>query len=53
MLTGDREGDLDEGAGSNVDKAAAPVSPRSSAPRLLEFCRGRGIPLIGQDKSKG
>lgn len=29
--------------GSSVDNAAAPVSPRNSAPRLLDFRRGRGI----------
>ena len=35
---------MNVGVGSKVDNAA-PVSPRSSAPRPLDF-RGRGIPLF-------
>lgn len=34
------------GVGSSVDRADAPVSPRKSAPKLLDFCRGRGIVYI-------
>lgn len=43
-LTGDRAGESGKvGVGSSVDNAAAPVSPLNSAPRLLDFRRGRGI----------
>ena len=31
------------GLGSSVDKADAPVSPRRSDPKLLDFRRGLGI----------
>lgn len=31
------------GVGSSVENADAPVSPRNSAPRLLDFRRGRAI----------
>ena len=41
--TGLAGGELKEGVGSRVDSAEAPVSPRSSAPRLLDFRRGRGL----------
>lgn len=41
--TGDNEGDVKVGVGSSVDNADAPVSPRNSAPRLLDFRRGRGM----------
>lgn len=43
-LTGDRAGETGKvGVGSSVDNAEAPVSPLNSAPRLLDFRRGRGI----------
>ena len=41
--TGVRGGELKVGVGSRVDSAEAPVSPRSSAPRPLDFRRGRGM----------
>lgn len=43
--TGDNGGEVNVGVGSSVDNAAAPVSPLSSAPRLLDFRCGRGIAL--------
>ena len=47
MLTGDNAGDkggeVNRGVGSRVESADAPVSPLSSAPRLLDIRRGRGI----------
>lgn len=42
-LTGDDEGEVEFEVGSRVDNAEAPVSPRNSAPRLLDFRRERGI----------
>lgn len=41
--TGVKGGELKVGVGSRVEKAEAPVSPRGSAPRPLDFRRGRGI----------
>ena len=41
--TGVRGGDAKVGVGSRVERAAAELSPLSSAPRLLDFRRGRGI----------
>lgn len=38
--TGVRGGDTEVGEGSRVESAAAVLSPRSSAPRLLDFRRG-------------
>ena len=43
LPTGVRGGELKVGVGSRVDSAEAPVSPRSSAPRPLDFRRGRGM----------
>lgn len=43
--TGDRDGDVKVGVGSKVD-TAAPVSPRSSSTRSLDFRRGRGMLLF-------
>lgn len=48
--TGDSGGEVKVGVGSSVDSADAPVSPRSSPPRLLEF-RGRGISICFQGLS--
>ncbi len=45
--TGVRGGDTEIGEGSRVERAAAVLSPRSSAPRLLDFRRGRG--MFGRD----
>lgn len=42
-LRGVKGGELKVGVGSRVEKAEAPVSPRGSAPRPLDFRRGRGI----------
>ena len=42
-FTGVRGGDTETGVGSRVERAAAVLSPRSSAPRLLDFRRGRGM----------
>ena len=44
-LTGVRGGELKVGVGSSVESAEAPVSPRSSAPRPLDFRLGRGMAL--------
>ena len=41
--TGVKGGELKVGVGSRVERAEAPVSPRGSAPRPLDFRRGRGI----------
>ena len=43
VLTGVNGGEMMVG-GSRVDTAGAPVSPRISAPRVLEFRRRRGMP---------
>ncbi len=46
--TGVKGGELKVGVGSRVERAEAPVSPRGSAPRPLDFRRGRGILLWGR-----
>ena len=43
LHTGVKGGELKVGVGSRVERAEAPVSPRGSAPRPLDFRRGRGI----------
>ena len=43
LRTGDRGGEANVGVGSRVDNADAPVSPRSSPPKLLDFLRGRSF----------
>ena len=45
LHTGVKGGELKVGVGSRVERAEAPVSPRGSAPRPLDFRRGRGILL--------
>lgn len=47
--TGVKGGELKVGVGSRVERAEAPVSPRGSAPRPLDFRRGRGIFLQGEN----
>jgi hypothetical protein len=43
LLTGVSGGELKVGMGSSVESADAPVSPLNSAPRPLDFRRGRGM----------
>lgn len=52
MHTGVKGGELKVGVGSRVERAEAPVSPGSSAPRPLDFRRWRGI-FLGGVKSLG
>ena len=43
VRTGVKGGEMNVGVGSRVERAEAPVSPRRSVPRLLDFRRGPGI----------
>ncbi len=49
MHTGVKGGELKVGVGSRVESAEAPVSPGRSAPRPLDFRRGRDM-FSGRDE---